>query len=203
MAAAIFWLGGLVAASLLALLTGQLLCRSLRLWPTPGPGTWQSYLFWLLFRSLNVLCFAAAIAGRAPWLGLPGWLRLLALLVVVMAIALFAYSFRVLGRDNSYCAQDGLVTRGIYRWTRNPQNAMLIVVYGALAVAADNLSAYVLCAAMMAVYHLMVLAEEPWLAGIYGPAYRHYCREVPRYFNWRKAWRLVLSRDHPGGHAGA
>ena len=204
MAAAVFWTGGLIAVSLLALLLVTLLSRSFRLWPTPGPKTWQSYLFWPLFRSLNLLCFAAAIADREPLLGLPLWVRLPASLAAAMALALFAYSFSVLGRDNSYCAQDGLVTSGIYRWTRNPQNAMLIVVYGALAIAADSLSAYVLCAAMMAVYHLMVLAEEPWLAGIYGSAYGDYCREVPRYFNWRKAWRLVLSRDRPGGgHLGA
>src|SRR6202008_2484590 len=63
-----------------------------------------------------------------------------------------------------------LVTRGLYRWTRNPQNAMLMVVYAALAVTADGGPTYLLCAAMIAVYFLMVLLEEPWLSGIYGEA---------------------------------
>jgi protein-S-isoprenylcysteine O-methyltransferase Ste14 len=40
---------------------------------------------------------------------------------------------------------------------------------------------------MMAVYYLMILAEEPWLAAVYGEPYRRYCREVPRLFNWRLA----------------
>jgi protein-S-isoprenylcysteine O-methyltransferase Ste14 len=118
-------------------------------------------------------------------------LRLAAFALLAVSIALFVYSFRVLGRDNSYCAQDGLVTGGIYRWTRNPQNAMLIVVYACLALAADSASAYLLCAAMMAVYALMVLAEEPWLEAAYGEPYRRYCNRVPRFFNWRRAAALA------------
>jgi protein-S-isoprenylcysteine O-methyltransferase Ste14 len=68
---------------------------------------------------------------------------------------------------------------------------MLIVVYGCLAVAADSAPTYVLCAAMMAVYGLMVLAEEPWLEAAYGEPYRRYCSEVPRFFHWRRAAALA------------
>ncbi len=192
MATVLFILGAAVAAVLLGLLVLTLLFRPFRIWPTPGPGSWQGYVFWPLFRLLNVLCFAVAIADRTALLGLPAWLRLIAFALLAASIALFIYSFRVLGRDNSYCAQDGLVTGGIYRWTRNPQNAMLVVVYGCLAFAADSAPAYVLCAAMMAVYTLMVMAEEPWLEAAYGEPYRRYCSRVPRFFNWRRA--TVLAR---------
>jgi protein-S-isoprenylcysteine O-methyltransferase Ste14 len=195
----LFMLGVAVGASLLGSLLLTMLAPSLRIWPTPGPGSWQSYVFWPLFRGLNVLCFAMALADRTSLLGLPMWVRALAAIVLAASLGLFIYSFRVLGRDNSYGAQDGLVTRGIYRWTRNPQNAMLVVVYGALAVAADSGETYVLCAAMMAVYVLMVLLEEPWLEAIYGESYRRYCRRVPRFFNWRRAaiaLRARMRRPH-------
>ena len=196
----LFALGVVVAAVLLSLLILTMLFAPFRIWPTPGTGSWQSYVFWPLFRGLNVLCFAVAIAdlGRATSAcrcGAVDRVRMLA-----GSLALFIYSFRVLGRDNSYGAQQGLVTGGIYRWTRNPQNAMLVVVYACLAVAADSGPTYALCAAMMAVYTLMVLVEEPWLAGVYGEPYRRYCRRVPRFFNWRRAsilartaWRRRLS----------
>jgi len=200
----VFPTGAVVALALLAVLVVNRMRPALKLWPTPGTGTWQSYVFWPLFRGLNVLCVVAAIVDRVPFLGLPFWWRATAAVVLLAALTLFAYSFRVLGRDNSYCATDGLVTGGIYQWTRNPQNAMLIVVYGALAIFADSLSAVVLCAAMMAVYHLMVLAEEPWLEGIYGEPYRAYRREVPRYFNWRRAWIELSGRDrHESGPIGS
>ena len=187
LASIVFVIGAAVAVVLLWLLVLTMMLPKLRIWPTPGEGSWQSYVFWPLFRGLNVLCFVTALADRTPYLWLPGWLRGVAALLLAASVAFFVYSFRVLGRDNSYGAQDGLVTGGIYRWTRNPQNAMLVVVYGCLAVAADSGPAYLLCGAMMAVYVLMVLLEEPWLAAIYGEAYRRYCRRVPRFFNWRRA----------------
>jgi protein-S-isoprenylcysteine O-methyltransferase Ste14 len=183
----LFALGVTVAATLLALLLATLVHRPLRIWPTPGVGTWQSYMFWPLFRGLNVLCFATALTDSTNTLGLPGWLRVVALACLAASVALFVYAFRVLGRDNSYGAQDGLVTSGIYQWSRNPQNAMLMVVYGCLAVAADTSRTYWLCGAMIATYALMVFAEEPWLRKGYGEAYQRYCRDVPRFFNWRRA----------------
>ena len=201
MTTVLFTLGTVMATVLLGLLILTMLVPTLRIWPTPGTGSWQSYVFWPLFRGLNVLCFAVAIADTgASYLGLPAAVRLVAFVLLAGSLALFVYSFRVLGRDNSYGAQQGLVTGGIYRWTRNPQNAMLVVVYACLAVAADSGPTYVLCAAMMAVYTLMVLVEEPWLEAVYGEPYRRYCRRVPRFFNWRRAsilartaWRRRLS----------
>lgn len=188
MSTGFFILGATVAALLLGVLILTLLVPTLRLWPTPGAGTWQSYIFWPLFRGLNVLCVAMAIADwPGGTLGLPTWLRAIAFTLLAASVALFVYAFRRLGRDNSYGAQDGLVTSGIYQWSRNPQNAMLVLVYGCLAISADSAPTYALCGAMMAAYVLMVLAEEPWLAATYGEGYRQYCRDIPRFFNWRHA----------------
>jgi protein-S-isoprenylcysteine O-methyltransferase Ste14 len=190
----IFILAATVAALLLAALVATLITPSLRIWPTPGPGSWQSWVFWPLFRGLNVLCFAVALTHRTPWLGLPLRLRILALLVLIVSVTTFVYAFRILGRDTSYGGRDGLVTDGIYRWSRNPQNAMLVVVYGALAVAADNVPTSLVCGAMMLVYVLMVLLEEPWLGSVYGESYQRYCREVPRFLAWRRMGTVTMSR---------
>ena len=191
----LFTLGVMLAVVLNGALLLTLKFPELRIWPPPAAKTWQSYLFWPAFRGLNVLCFATAIADfRANYLGLPLTIRFAALAFLAASLSLFIYAFRVLGRDNSYCAQDGLVARGIYRWSRNPQNAMLMLVYGSLAVAVDSGPAYLLCAAMMSAYALMVLAEEPWLREVYGESYRSYCRRVPRFFNWRRAV-LTLRAD--------
>jgi protein-S-isoprenylcysteine O-methyltransferase Ste14 len=183
----IFAIGLAVGGTLIVLLLATLARPRLRFWPTPGEKTWQSYVFWPLFRGLNVLAFLAA---AATWpggeLGLPLWLRALAAVVLAAAVGIFVYAFRVLGRDNSYGASDGLVTAGIYQWSRNPQNAMLILVHFALAVAADSGPTYVIAGATMLVYWLMILLEEPWLAARYGDAYRAYCAAVPRLFNWQK-----------------
>jgi protein-S-isoprenylcysteine O-methyltransferase Ste14 len=128
-----------------------------------------------------------ALTEHGRLLGLPTWARVGVLVLLAGAVALFRYAFKMLGRDNSYCATDGLVTGGIYQWSRNPQNAMLMVVYACLAIAADGPHTAIVCGLMVATYWLMVLAEEPWLASIYGEPYRAYCRAVPRFFNWSRA----------------
>lgn len=195
MTAVLFTLGVMMAAVLVSALLLTLRFPRLQIWPPPAPRTWQSYLFWPSFRGLNVLCFATAISDyTAGFLGLPIAIRVGALALLAASILTFIYSFRVLGRDNSYCAQDGLVARGIYRWSRNPQNAMLMLVYGCLAIAADSGPAYLLCAAMVTAYGLMVLTEEPWLEEVYGESYRSYCRRVPRFFNWRRAALTIRAR---------
>ncbi len=191
MSTAVFVIGSGVAATLMSLLLATWVGSAVRIWPTPGPGAWQNYVFWPLFRGLNVLCFVMAALDTAGYLGLPSALRMVAFAALIASTALFVYAFRVLGRDNSYGAQDGLVTGGIYRWSRNPQNAMLVIVYGCLALATDGGRTYLLCAAMMMVYLLMVLCEEPWLEKTYGAAFNRYCRRVPRFFNWRRAFRLL------------
>jgi protein-S-isoprenylcysteine O-methyltransferase Ste14 len=182
----VFAVGGTVAVVLIGLLLVTLAWRRVRIWPTPGVGSWQAYVFWPLFRGLNVLCFVSAFTERAEPAMLPFWMRLASTTALAASVAVFVYAFRILGRDNSYGARDGLVTSGIYQWSRNPQNAMLIVVYACLAVASGQLRTTLLCGAMMAVYALMVLAEEPWLEAAYGDAYRAYCRSVPRFFNWHR-----------------
>lgn len=186
MAAIIFIVGASVATLLLTLLFATLVIPSLRIWPPPGPGTWQSYVFWPLFRSLNALCFLMAYVDDGNSLALPGAIRAITFALLGASLAIFIYAFRLLGRDNSYGASDGLVTAGIYQWSRNPQNTMLIIVYACLAIATDGKSTYILCAAMMAVYALMVLLEEPWLGKVYGDSYRRYCAEVPRFFHWKR-----------------
>jgi protein-S-isoprenylcysteine O-methyltransferase Ste14 len=183
-----FMVGCLVATTLIVLLLVTLMHPAFRFWPTPRPRSWQSYVFWPLFRSLNVLCFVvAALTDQVAFLALPAWLRVAAMGLLVLSVGFFVYAFLLLGKNNSYGAQDGLVTTGVYRWTRNPQNTTLVVVYACLAVAANSAATYLLCAAMIAVYVLMVFAEEPWLAAAYGDHYRAYCDRVPRFFNWRRA----------------
>jgi hypothetical protein len=47
--------------------------------------------------------------------------------------------------------------------------------------------------ALTCVYVLMALVEEPWLEATYGLSYLQYCRRVPRFFNWHRAWVLLLT----------
>ncbi|MFM1814377.1 MAG: hypothetical protein RLZ98_1072 [Pseudomonadota bacterium] len=186
-----FMIGVMSALVLIPLLLKTAWESDFRIWP-PAQGTWQSYTFWSLFRTINVTTIAAALLsvfddGQVQSLGLPLQVRLLAFAVMLIALYGYVQSLVSLGKKNTYCDQDGLVTRGIYRWTRNPQYATIIPFYIAMALAADTAATYVLASAMCTVYYLMAMVEEPWLAGAYGKPYEEYCRRVPRFFNFRRA----------------
>lgn len=188
-----FAVGVVAAVALIPLLLLTIVDPDSRIWPTPGPGSWQGYVFWPLFRSLNVLPFLLAVLDREQLLGLPAAIRLIALAACGGAGLFYIYSILVLGRSNTYCGREGLVARGVYRWTRNPQYAAAIPMFATLAVAADSAPTYVISAAVIAVYWLMTLAEESWLEGVYDEEYVRYCRRVPRFFNWRRGLVLGLA----------
>ena len=117
--------------------------------------------------------------------------RSLGLALAAVCLALYLRSLASLGPPNTYCRRAGLVDRGLYRWTRNPQYATIIPAYAGLALAAASASAWALIALAVAVYVLMAFAEEPWLRTAYPGAYARYARRVPRFYNWRRARALL------------
>lgn len=186
-------LGATCAAVLIPLLLATYIAADrFRIWPTPGEKSWQSRVFWPLFRLLNVAAIAAAICDREPFVGLPTGLRIAGAIALGISIVLYGYALMSLGKRNTYCARGGLNTAGIYRWTRNPQYATVIPLYVFLAVAADSGPTTALCGALIAVYVLMALVEEPWLDAAYGAEYRRYRARVPRFFGLRRPRLLAL-----------
>jgi protein-S-isoprenylcysteine O-methyltransferase Ste14 len=75
----------------------------------------------------------------------------------------------------------GLITRGPYKISRNPQilGGYLLV----LGTALQRPSVYSVGWALMfaVIGHWMVVVEEEHLAATYGQQYQAYCRDVPRY----------------------
>lgn len=78
-----------------------------------------------------------------------------------------------------------LVTSGLYRHSRNPMYAgvLLILAGWAILYASTTLLLYALLV-MMAFHLRIVHGEEPWLARTHGEAWRTYASHVPRWV-WR------------------
>ncbi len=177
-----------------------------RIWPAPPAGSLKSFAFWTLFRTLNiavlVLCIERLLVLTVG--GSATTLRLALMAISIVAFAAYLYALWVLGRDATYCRASGLNTDGFYRWTRNPQYATAIAAFGALGLAAWSPDATPLAAALVLVYALMAVAEEPWLGARYGRAYMDYRAEVPRFFNFRHALAelAVLAARKPQPLAG-
>jgi protein-S-isoprenylcysteine O-methyltransferase Ste14 len=164
--------------------------RAWRIWPAPPVGSLKSFVFWTLFRTLNIVVLVLSVERLAVvsvehhlTIGQMGFATASA-----AAGAAYFYALWSLGREATYCQASGLATGGVYRWTRNPQYATAIAAFAALGVAADARYATPLAAALVTVYALMAVAEEPWLEARYGREYLDYKAEVPRFINLRHAW---------------
>ena len=83
---------------------GDGIWRGFRIWPTPA-GSWQSRVFWTLFRALNVIAFATAATATSRLLDLPDALRAAALAVLLAFGAVYIYALVALGKANTYCEQ--------------------------------------------------------------------------------------------------
>jgi len=89
--------------------------------------------------------------------------------------------FRSLRRS---CGQDtsGLVTTGIYRWSRNPQFVGWFSMLAGISLAGRSGFAFALTGVFVIVIHVYtVLLEEPYLEGLYGEEYRTYMSRAPRW----------------------
>ena len=75
-----------------------------------------------------------------------------------------------------------LVTRGLYRYSRNPMYVGVLTVIFAWAVLyrSRGVAVYALVVAVC-FYSFVVFFEEPFLRRRFGADYEHYCREVPRW----------------------
>ncbi len=182
---AIFILAFSALAALNILLLLTVYTDVLKLWPAPSKHSWQTYVFWPLFRIglgltivLGVMSFA--VAPHYDWqqaFGVP---------LALAGLGFTVYGYFDLGIDNTYGSDDGLVTSGLYRYTRNPQYVASILAFLGLGVAAASMPVALLCALAIGLYVLLPLAEEPWLERTYGASYRRYKQRTPRFLTLAK-----------------
>jgi protein-S-isoprenylcysteine O-methyltransferase Ste14 len=173
-------------AILAVLMIATITSDNFKLWPTPGEGSWQNRVFWPLFRTgMGGLPVAAALLADLS--GPLWWLQLLiGIPLIVVGFGITFYAYFDLGIENTYGADESLVTDGLYRYSRNPQYVASIMGYLGIGVAAGSWIVAVLVGLAILVYSLMPLAEEPWLRKSFGKAYDDYMRTTPRFLSLRK-----------------
>ena len=179
----VFVVGLMVGITLNSLMLRTLFFPPFRIWPTPGSGTWQSVTFWTLFRASMVLTFVIAILdwNSAGLVDLNRLIIGLPLFLVGFGITVFGY-FN-LGLSNTYCGSDGLVSHGLYRFSRNPQYASSILGLIGTVIMADSWLTIPLAFSASGVYVLMALTEEKWLEDRYSATYEEYKQRTARFFD--------------------
>ena len=182
------------------LLLRTLLAPPFRIWPTPEPGSWQSVTFWGLFRGSWLATFVVAVLN---WNATPllDWTRYIVALPLGFAgLFITVGGYLNLGLGNTYCGADGLVTSGLYRFSRNPQYTASIIGLISLSLGANSILTIVISATMIGAYVMMALVEEDWLKHLYGAPYRDYCRETARFLDVQGLIALI-ERKKPSRQA--
>lgn len=103
------------------------------------------------------------------------------LLIAGSAVREFRSVSRMSGRG-----EDELVTTGVYRWSRNPQNTGWILTLVGVSMLGASALALVSVALFALVIHVyLVYVEEPHLTRAFGDDYRAYRARTPRYLGRR------------------
>lgn len=193
---------GLTAGLVLdLLLLRTLLAPPFRIWPTPAPGSWQSLIFWGMFRGGMVATF---VVTALSWNSTPllDWTRfILGVPLGLTGLAITVCGYFNLGLGNTYCGADGLVTGGLYRFSRNPQYAASIMGLIGLSIGANSVLTIVMSTVMTGAYVMMAVVEEDWLKQRYGAPYRDYCRQTSRFLDIQGLLALA-ERKKPSRQAG-
>jgi protein-S-isoprenylcysteine O-methyltransferase Ste14 len=135
----------------------------------------------LIFFSWGALTWAELPAGWpsnpiVPALRIAGWTLLVVGLTSMIALIAWFDLRRAAGWR--VC---GLVRRGPYTFTRNPQ--ILACILGAVGYVLLWLSLHSIgwLVALIVATHMMVLTEEEHLRRVFGSEYQEYCEQIPRY----------------------
>src|SRR5262249_21839618 len=109
------------------------------------------------------------------------WRFALGLLCAGVGFGITVYGYFNLGIENTYGADEGLVTKGLYRYSRNPQCVASILGFFGAGLANGSLQAAMLSGLAILVYIIMPYTEEPWLERAYGDGYAAYKAQVRRF----------------------
>lgn len=160
----------------------------LDLWPSANG--WRHHTAFGLFR---LFCGATVVFALSEvWVnGWGHWSRyVLGLPIMVMSFGITLWGYRFLGLDNTYCESDGLVTGGMYAYSRNPQYVTSVLATIGLGIASGSWLTLGLAAILFVIYFLFVLNEERWLLQGYGRAFREYMHQTPRFVDERSLIRM-------------
>ena len=132
------------------------------------------YMAWHGFRPMPIPTIVARLVGSIVLVA--------GVLMTGTGIREFGSISRMSGRD-----EDKLVTTGIYRWSRNPQNTGWILTLAGGSLLGRSALALVLVSLFAFLIHVyLVFVEEPHLSQVFGPNYQRYRTRIPRYLGMRR-----------------
>ncbi len=161
--------------------------------------------FALLGTALFLVLAPGCVAGLVPWwisrwqfrTPFAGYAPLRVISAMLIAAGTFVvldsfvrFALQGLGTPAPVFPTKHLVTKGFYRYVRNPMYVAVVAVILGQALLFGNVRVFEYALFAWLVAHLFVLAyEEPTLRRTYGAEYESFCANVPRWIPRLTPWR--------------
>jgi protein-S-isoprenylcysteine O-methyltransferase Ste14 len=162
--------------------------------------------FWAIVGSAVFLIIAPGfVAGLVPWrisrwrfeapfLGMPLFRFAGGILVMLGVIGLLdsfvRFAVQGVGTPAPVFPTRHLVVTGLYRYVRNPMYVAVVSTILGQGLLLGNVTLLEYGGLAWLVFHLFVLVyEEPTLRASFGPEYKLFCNEVPRWIPRFTPWR--------------
>ncbi len=163
----------------------NLFIPKLNIWPPPGKNSWQFWYIWILY-PLGVIGLPTIAILDWGSMKLDHWsLYVLGYGLLLIAVPFNEWSVRTLDVHQTLGLKGTLLTKGLYRLSRNPQYVAEILVYTGIVLITTSYMALIIGIIMALWFLLAPLTEEPWLEEQFGEQYQEYRKNVPRFIGWR------------------
>ncbi|MHA1147081.1 MAG: methyltransferase family protein [Promethearchaeota archaeon] len=152
-----------------------------RVWPPPKKASWQYLLSWILFYMAfccNALLF---VVDWDTWIMTNPLRYIIAIPLIILGSLLASWGIFILGAKNTSGIKDKFITKGPYRFTRNPQYLGDITLFIGLTIFANSEYLLITHFLLSLVFIITPLAEESWLERQYGENYLKYKKQTPRF----------------------
>jgi len=100
--------------------------------------------------------------------------------IILFALGLAGFIIALFNFKNT--PPDQLVTRGLYRISRHPQQLMFFISFFGVCIAIGSYLALLIQIISSLFLHFRILSEEKACLEQYGDSYKEYMKSVPRYF---------------------
>ena len=175
------FLGVGLAGAVLAALLWSVAVPERRIWPPRRYTRITPLLVWVPTFSLFGVLIVLGVLGWGE-VSLPTWLRFGVGLPLIILGNLAVWSeVMQFGLAQTGGAPGTLRTKGLYRFSRNPQYLADVGIIGGWAILAAAPWAFGVAIAAIIVLLAAPFAEEPWLRDRYGAAFQAYAARVPRF----------------------
>ncbi len=162
-------------------LTVSLLHPKNRLWPPPKRNSWQYWYMWIL-TSLSTLGVIVLSILDSDTFFLTHWFRyVIGAILIMMGFIVELWGIKTLSFHTSLGLKSKFVTKGPYRYSRNPQYVGFILAFVGIIIVSNSILTFITGLFGILLFALTPFIEEPWLRKRFKKKYEDYCKRVPRF----------------------